>query len=290
MKCFNDSFLEIYESTYTLPQRPTANDGLNPDQFYAPLNIQEGHNVYGPQNNQEPFYHILEKPTTDGEVPLREYGVNCLEQPVYNIPEELLVTEGLKGPVNHGAEPAYNVLEDPNLVVTKGPGHYGAMSLEGSIYNTLEEPYSDDPYRANGNSESIDEPVYNVLEEDLSSAMDYYGARDLQDPVNNVNEGEGPERPESHVSEPVYNVLEDPNLKRAEGPDHYGAMSSEEPIYNTLEEPNSDGPYGARCNLKYKNEPNYNAMEDETYGSTSVADKHGATDLQDPVYNVLEGP
>ena len=120
--------------------------------------------------------------------------------------------------------------------------------------------------------------------------MDYYGARDLQDPVNNVNEGEGPERPESHVSEPVYNVLEDPNLERAEGPDHYGAMSSEEPIYNTLEEPNSDGPYGARCNLKYKNEPNYNALEDETYGSTSVADKHGATDLQDPVYNVLEGP
>jgi len=237
-----------------LPQRPTAKDGLNPEQFYAPLNIQEGHNVYGPQNNQEPFYHILEKPTTDGEVPLQEYGVSCLEQPLYNILEELPVTGGLERPTNHGAEPAYSVLEDPNLVVAKGPGHYGAKSCKGPIYNTLEETYSDDPYIASCNSEHTNEPVYNVLEEDLSSAMDYFGARGLQDPVKNVSEGEGPERPESPVSEPVYNVLEDPNFECAEDPDHYDAMSSEEPIYNTLEEPNSDDPYGASCNLEYKNE------------------------------------
>ena len=287
MKCLNDSFfLEIYESTYTLPQRPTGKDGHNSQQFYANLNIQEVHNVYGPQNNQEPFYHVLEKPTTDGEAPLQQFGVNSLELPVYNILEELSTKEG---PANYVTEPAYNVLEDPNLVVAKGPGQYGARTLEGPIYNTLEEPYSDDPYRANCQSERTNEPVHNVLEEGLFRAIDKYGSTVLQEPVHNVRE-EGPERPENHVSEPVYNVLEDPNLERTHGHDHYGAMSSEGPIYNTLEEPNSDDPYEASCNLKYKNEPIYNALEDETYGGTSVAAKHGAIDLQDPVYNVLERP
>ena len=289
MLVINYSFVEIYKSTYTLPQRPTAKDGLNSERIYAALNIQEGHNVYGPPKNQEPFYHVLEKPTTDGEVHLQQYGVNSLEQPVYNILEELPVTGGLEGPTNHGAEPVYNVLEDPNLVVAKGPGLYGATSLEGPIYNTLEEPYSDDPYRANCKSERKNEPVYKVLEEDVSLAIDKYGARDVQDPVHNVNEGEGLEGPKNSVSEPVYYVLEDPNFERAEGPRHYGATSLEEPIYNTLEEPNGNDPYGASCNPECKNEPVFNVLENETYGRI-VVDKYGATDLQVPVYNVLEGP
>ena len=284
-------FLEIYESAYTLPQCPTANNGPKSEHFYAPLNIQEGQNFYGPQNNQEPFYHVLEKPTVDGEVPLQHHGVNRLEQPVYNIVEELSFKEGLKVPANHGAEPAYNVLEDPELVVAKGPGQYGARSLEGPTYNTLEQPSSDHPYRANCKSERIKEPVYKVLEVDLSSAIDKYnGARDLQDPVHNVNDGEGPEGPKNPVSEPLYYVLEDPNLDCAEGPHSYGAMPSEEPIYNTLEEPITGDPYGASCSPECKDELVYNALEDETYARTSVVDKYGATDFQAPVYSVLEGP
>ena len=168
-----------------VPQCQAAKDDVR---LYAPLDVPEGHNIYGPRNTQEPVYNVLEQPTTDRETHLQNHGPTSLEQPVYNLMEKLSTADEPKGPVNHGTDPVYKVLEDPNLANTEGPGNYGSNFPEGPIYNTLEEPYLDGPYKANYNSEYINEPIYNVLEGE-SSTVDNYHTRELQDPVYNVLEG-----------------------------------------------------------------------------------------------------
>ena len=156
------------------------------------MNIQEKRVVHVPRNTQEPFYHILEKPTADSEEALQNDGSNNLKQPVHNHLKEISSAEEPEGPVNYGAKPVNSTLEDPNLQETEGLVHQGTISSAEPIYNTLEEPSSDDLSEVNGNYECANEPVYNVLEEDLYPTMlaaDGHDASDLQDPVYNVNQG-----------------------------------------------------------------------------------------------------
>ena len=115
---------EIHASTYCVPQHPATNDGPDSDHFYAPLNIQESHNVYQPGTLRNPFYHVLEEPTADNGTPLQNHdGSTCFEQRVYNIAEEPSNRETTEGPAHHGAQPLYNVMEDPGLAGGEGPGH-----------------------------------------------------------------------------------------------------------------------------------------------------------------------
>ena len=118
------------------------------------------------------------------------------------------------------------------------------------------------------------------------------GSINLKQPINNLQEklssGERLGGHGNYGAEPVYNVLEDLNLGETEGLGHHGNMSSAEPIYNTLEKPSPDGPFD--CNYECKNEPVYNVLEEKAYPTILAADGLDASDLQDPVYNVLEGP
>ena len=176
-----------------MPQRPTLPKCLNGDvaakdakssNFYAPLNIKEGQNIYGQRDTREPFNNVLDKTTAANKTP-QNNDLISVEQSVYNIVEELPIAEGTVGQNNNDGEPVYNVLEDPNFEYEEGLGQYGAFSTaEGPIYNSLEE----DSYEANCNAQFPDEPVYNVLEKDTcptTSAVDKYG----QEPVYNILEG-----------------------------------------------------------------------------------------------------
>ena len=161
---------------YNVPQRPaTKQDDPNSDHVYAPVNIQVEHNICGPGNTQEPFYNVLEQSTTDSENQLQNDGSSCSEQPVYNFLEEQSTPEGPKRPISHGAEPVYNVLEDTNVEDAEGTDRYGSIFSVGL----------DD-------SESTNEPVSNVLEEDTHGSISAVGkcaTEERQKPVYYVLEG-----------------------------------------------------------------------------------------------------
>lgn len=130
-----------------MPLQPVTKDAPESSNFYASLNIQEGHNIYGLRSAQELLYEVVERPKS--ETPSQNHCFK--EHPVFNILEERSSTKPYKSP----AESVYKGLEDFNLEDVEGPGHYCDHSSERPIYNTLEEPYWDGPY----------EPVYNFIEE-----------------------------------------------------------------------------------------------------------------------------
>ena len=174
-----------------MPRLLGTKDGSEPGHFQVSLNSQERHIIYGPEKTQEPFYHVLETPNADSEGALLNDDSSNLKQPDNNLQEKLSSAERLTGHGNYGAEPVYNVLEDPSLEETKGLGRHGTISSAEQIYNTLEEPSSDDLSEVNCNYERA-KPFYNVLEEEAYQtilAADGHDASDLQDPVYNVLEG-----------------------------------------------------------------------------------------------------
>ena len=186
----NNFFPEHYASAYSVPRLLGTKDGSEPGHFKVSLNSQERHIIYGSEKTQELLYHVQEKPNADNEGVLLNDGSINLKQPINNLQEKLSSGERLAGHGNYGAEPVYNVLEDPNLGETEGLGHHGTMSSAEPIYNTLEEPSPDGPFDCN--YECKNEPVYNVLEEKAYPTMlgaDGHDASDLQDPVYNVLEG-----------------------------------------------------------------------------------------------------
>jgi len=140
------------------------------------LNIPKEQNIYGLGNSQE----------LDNEEMYQNYNSMCIEQPLYNFLEELSTAEGATGNLSNETEPVYNVLEEPCGDLFGRSDHYGTISSEGPIYNTLERPYPDGaegPYDLEG----INEPIYNVLEEEpypsVSAEDDvYYGTRVFQNP------------------------------------------------------------------------------------------------------------
>ena len=134
-----------------MPLQPATQDAPESSNFYASLNIQEGHNIYGLRNAQELLYEVVKRPKS--ETPSKNHC--CKEHPVFNILEERSSTQPSESPANHGAESVYKGLEDFHLEDVEGPDHYGDHSSERTIYNTLEEPNWDGPF----------EPVYNIIEE-----------------------------------------------------------------------------------------------------------------------------
>ena len=129
----------IYASTYSTPLRTAAKDSLNLYHVEASLDVQS--RMYSPGNTQEPFYYILEKPTTDSDIASENCGPSSEKKPAFDMLEDYCSGEGIKESTNSDTEPVYNVLEDPNL----DEAQYGPMRSEEPIYHTLEGPLSDDP-------------------------------------------------------------------------------------------------------------------------------------------------
>ena len=180
-------------------------------ELYASLDVPEGHNIYGPANAQEPFYNVLQGPSSGNEEDGQNYGTIRLEQPMYNVLEDLSGMGPGKdeegGP--NRVEPVYNVLEETYPGNAERSQHYGAISVNDPFYNTLEETQG-----KSGPQGTNDEPVYNTLEEPYPSGAaedDSYGPRGVQDPVYNVLEGPGTDKIDSNT--PTYAVV---NKKRWE--------------------------------------------------------------------------
>ena len=86
-------------------------------------------------------------------------------------------------------------------------------------------------------------------------------------------------------TEPMYNVLEGPTPGVRNETESCGAISVNEPFYNTVEKPVSNE------GLSSGNyDPVYKTLEDPLYVGFGFGGQNGPTGLQDPVYNVLEGP
>ena len=175
------------------------------DEFYASLNVPEGHNIYGLGNAQEPFYNVLQEPSSGNEEDGQNYGTIRLEQPMYNVLEDLSDMgpgkTGEDGP--NRFEPVYNVLEEPYPGNAERSQHYGAISVNDPFYNTLEESQG-----RSGPQGTNDEPVYNTLEGPYPSGAaedDSYGPKGLQDPVYNVLEGPSTDDIDSNI--PTYAMV-----------------------------------------------------------------------------------
>ena len=150
----------MYAPHYRVPDRPAADGTISnikkqPDHagseehhFYSTLNIPEGRNIYGLGNNQY----------TDNDKFYQNYGSICIEQPLYNLIEEISTEQGLEGPTNDGAEQVYSVLEEPYFDDSESSSHYGTISSEEPVYSTLERPSQEDP-------KCVNESIYNVLDE-----------------------------------------------------------------------------------------------------------------------------
>ncbi|KAL9959628.1 hypothetical protein ACROYT_G032966 [Oculina patagonica] len=161
-----EPFASIYAPNYDVPQSNSQSGGL-----YAVHNISDGHNIFGPRDSQEEMS--------------QNNGLSGIDQPVYNILEDLSVKDS-EETVNNGLyepETVYNVLEEPYTEGSEGPEWYGSVPMEGPVYNTLEEPYaegSEGP--AWYGSVPVDGPVYNTLEE----PNQYADSPSTNEPVYNV--------------------------------------------------------------------------------------------------------
>ena len=130
-------------------KKQTEEGATEVDVHYAPLKIPQEHNIYRPGNNAD----------HDNENVYQNYNSICAEPPVYNFIEELST---LEGSLDEEAQPMYDVLEGPCFDEFD---HYGTVSSEEPVYTTLERPYQKDTEGPFNNSECVDEPIYNVLEE-----------------------------------------------------------------------------------------------------------------------------
>ncbi|CAH3180630.1 unnamed protein product, partial [Porites lobata] len=160
---YNELTLEgppaLYASTYDIPnplyRDETLSRGENQtqpgidDHFYAPLNFQQGCNIYGLGSNQDTNDSIYQN-----------YGAFSIEQPIYSLLEELTTVQPMKKPTQESSEPVYNVPDEPDQELSGNPNHFDSIFPEQPVYNTLESPFGsgEDP-------ECINEPIYNVLEE-----------------------------------------------------------------------------------------------------------------------------
>lgn len=132
------------------------------------------------------------------------------------------------------------------LNISESQNIYGHGNIREPLYRALENPGYDNDRKSKtyGRAISIEQPVYNLMEELSTPGAD------------------GPVQDGVYDDQPVYNVLEGPYLEDSEGPGHYDTGSPEEPVYNTLEESYvtklSDDP-------KFINEPIYNVLEEKPY-------------------------
>ena len=166
----------LYASTYDIPNPLYRDETLSRDEnqtqpgiddhFYAPLNFQQGCNIYGLGSNQDTNDSIYQN-----------YGAVSIEQPIYSLLEELTTVQPMKNPTQESSEPVYNVPDEPDQELSENPNHFDSIFPEQPVYNTLESPFGsgEDP-------ESINEPIYNVLEEVFPPSLGKH-----QSSPNNIN-------------------------------------------------------------------------------------------------------
>ena len=150
------------------------------------------------------------------------------------------------------------------LSISEGQNIYGHINTQEPVYRVLENPPYDNEVKsqANGDPISIEQPVYNLMEE-LS----------LEGTEGRTHDG-------AHDNQPLYNVLDGPCLEGSEVPEHCGAMPSEEPFYNTLEESCEERPDNEPG---FINEPIYNVLEEEPYPNVSTeSEDYGSRNMQRP--------
>ncbi len=214
-------FSAINTSNYNTPQQQARHGTLRNQQttsleensqsggLYAVHNIPDGHTIFGPRDSLEEMS--------------QNNGLSGIDQPLYNILEDLSVKDS-EETVNSGSnapEPVYNTLEEPYAESSEGPAWYGSVPVEGPVYNTLEEPYAEGSKGpAWYGSVPVDGPVYNTLEE----PNQYAGSPSTNESVYNVLEatdhggaGEADSCGPSGVQDPVYNVLEGPDPDQSSG-------------------------------------------------------------------------
>ena len=326
---------EIYASHYQALHRPSAveadheketepNKADNEeDHFYAPLSLTEDQNIYGPEVAEEPVYNVLETPVDEliyqNPGSLREEPVDDCAEAVYI---EVISEEGtsfgntLERSYQYGAEgpnndpesmnePISNVVEeDPDLEGLNSSDHDGVISEEGTSFgNTLERSYQYGAEGPNNDPESMNEPIYNVVEEDPDleglNGSDHDGVISEEGTsFGNTLErsyqygAEGPNNDPESMNEPINNVVEeDPDLEGLNGSNHDGVISEEGTSFlNTLERSYQDGAEGPNNDLEFMNEPIYNVVEEDPYlESSNGSDHDGVVFKEGPVYgNTLE--
>ena len=189
-----------------------------------------------------------------------------------------------------GLYAALNIPEERNIY---GPResqdemsqNYDFSSVQQPVYNVLEDLTVKGSRAIANNGPYEPEPVYNVLEEpfaEVSEDPTCYGSAPVDDPEYNTLEEPNQYTGSTYKNDPVYNVLEGPEV--SEEPKWYGSAPVDGPVYNTLEEPNQ------YTGSTYKNDPVYNVLEGPDQNGSGEEDRYGPSGFQDPVYNVLEGP
>ena len=109
----------MYASSYSMIKDPSAADLGN---VYASLKTPDDPNTYG-ETPPEPVYNDLEDSRPYSKTPF-ENGPVCIEQPVYNVLEEITTTPGN---VSYRKEQVYNVLEGPDQSDAEGFSNYGFL-------------------------------------------------------------------------------------------------------------------------------------------------------------------
>lgn len=150
-----------YEVPYQVPmddihdKKEKKSDEVDTEvDHYACLNIPEGSNIYGLRNDLNRDDKIYQN-----------YHSISFEQPVYNVLEEVSRLEGSDESLNSKTEPVYNVLEESHADHFEDTHYYGTISKEEPVYTALERPYQKGAEDLFNESERVNEPIYNVLEE-----------------------------------------------------------------------------------------------------------------------------
>ena len=120
-------------------QKTISSEGTShSDGVYTALSIPEGHHIYGHGNAQEPVYNNFQDP----KIMSLNYG-SGIDQPLYYAWEDLSVKDSGES-VNNGPtepEPMSNALEEPYAEGSEEPGCHGNVTVDGPLYDNLEEPY-----------------------------------------------------------------------------------------------------------------------------------------------------
>ena len=213
--------------------------------------------VKGPDNsNQQPLYTAVYKdPDLDKELRPKKKGPVCVQQPVYNHVEDLLVREAkgpAKGPDNGNQQPVFTaVYKDPDLDKELRPKKKGPVCVQQPVYNHVEDLLvreTKGPVKGpdNGNQQPLYTAVYKDPDLDKELRPKKKGPVCVQQPVyNHIEElsvpgTKGPANGRENDTQPEYNVLES-YLECSRRPSQYGTMmSSAELVSNTMKKSKPD--------------------------------------------------
>ena len=236
-------------------------------------------------SNKDPLYYVLEGPYPESTEGIGHSDANALkepEEPIYcSLDEVCPVSSGTPCPdTSSEDESIYNVLERRYFHDSKVPAHYVQISSNGPIFNPSEKPHSDSSKSNTSDTESTDEPLYDVLERryfDGSKVSAHY----IQMSPN------GP------IFKPLYSILEDRFLKGSEVPEHYVQISPNE--HNTLNKLKRDSIKGSsNDNLDSRKESSNvpetvgNIVEEHYLEGSEVPENYEQISPNGPVFSMLE--